>query len=847
MTTNHQDTTNPSSFFQQTIESPFPSQQAFVNFEEDSSQSADDALLANSVFAETPFPSVFELENDTGSVDPETEEIVAFLNELDDEEFDDALYQVISEAEGLLQGRFEAEFADPMAKTIAGKRMMEAHVEPLARELELFLDGLAQELEQYDIETMAEAEFDELVDRYEPGNSQLSPAFENLFGGLRKKLKKAVKRSFRAVKRGVSSAVRRGVQAAKTVGRYAVKGLKGIAGGYLKTILKKLKRLVKPLLKRVLDGAINRMPSQYRPIARTLRDKLLRAKTLREFDALEDNFEFQAGISQSPADISAIQREFDEQIAYLVYADDEDAQDAALAEYETQANQFTAENALDALDQARTRFIKEITELEEGADPAPIVENFVPALLPVLKLGIRLYGRSKVIRLLAKYVAKLIGRFVGKKYTPMLSSAIVDAGMRMIHLEASAEDETNAAGAAVAATVEDTVRQVAAMPEYLLDDEALLEGAILEAFEQAAAANLPPVLPETVYENRPELREASGVKGTWLMQPLRGRKRYKKFSRIFNVNISPHAVRKLKTFRGFPLRSFLRRRYRLSPGRKVKARVHLYETIPGTTLNDITTLENLGNGGNMQAHQGEPALHPLTSEAAGILLNEPGLGNRETPPSMNEPLTSDVGQRYYFLEILEAPAQALPVTTGKNKAARPSQFKLILDFSSDQIRAFIFMSEAQSQVMATKLRQRVAAGNVLPEIRKLIETGVKSALTAQANHLVKIIHGTIPPEQSRGLALKWLPPIILETMGAKLIEWLGQHIAQQLQKRHQEFITATENLEDGVTMIVKLSNPPGFASVAKLLRGEAVRIQKISFAEGTPNVSSQIVPGLTRG
>jgi hypothetical protein len=846
MTTLQEDKTNPSSSTEQFVESPFPSQKAFTSYEADSEQPNEEAFYTNSLLAESPFPSVFETDYEGSGTDPETEEMVAFLSELNDQEFDEAVFEIINEADGLLQNRFEAENADPMAKAIAGTRLLEAHAQPLVRELEMYLDNFAQELEQYNIESMTEAEFNEIIDRYEPTNQSLSPAFENFLKKIRKKFNKAIKKGFRAVKRGVKSVAKRAIKIASTVGSYALKGLKAISGvALLQALLKKLKRLVKPLLKNVLDRAINRLPAMYQPVARTLRDKMLSSGALRNMEYLEgnSNYEFEWEAAQ---DINTIQRELDNQIAYLVYADSEDAQEAALGEYETKADQLTAENTLETLDQARDRFVNQITELEEGEDPTPALENFIPAILPAIKVGIKLYGRSKVIRKLANYVAKLIQRFVGKKYTPFLSQAIVDAGMRMIHLEATPQDETKAAGNAIAATVEETVRQVAALPEYILADESMVEGFIMEAFEQAAAANLPQVLSENVYETRPELRETSSIKGTWLMQPLRGRKRYKKFSRIFDVKISPYAARTLKTFRGLPLGSFLRNRYRLLPGRNVKARVHLYEAIPGTTLNDIVRSESTGPLMNMESIQGYSPLHPLTSEAAGVLLGEPGLGNKETLPSEVQSSTPNVGQRYYFLEISEAPTQPVSITSGKNQVARPCQFALTLDFTADQITAFIFISEADSQSMAAKLRQRAPVGTVLTGLQKSIEIGVKSALSARSNGSVKIIHGTLPPEQSRGLAFKWLPPIVLETLAAKLIEWLGQHLAQLFQQRHQEFITATENLEDGVTIIVKLNNPPGFNAVAKVLRGEAVSLQKIGFTEGLPNVSSKIVPGLAR-
>ena len=54
--------------------------------------------------------------------------------------------------------------------------------------------------------------------------------------------------------------------------------------------------------------------------------------------------------------------------------------------------------------------------------------------------------------------------------------------------------------------VKDTVRRVAGLPDYLLDDQELFEGFALEAFELAAAANLPHVLPAEAYREAPRPR-----------------------------------------------------------------------------------------------------------------------------------------------------------------------------------------------------------------------------------------------------------------------------------------------------------------------------------------------------
>jgi hypothetical protein len=82
--------------------------------------------------------------------------------------------------------------------------------------------------------------------------------------------------------------------------------------------------------------------------------------------------------------------------------------------------------------------------------------------MPVLKLGMKLAGRKRVVGLLSGLVAKLIGWFVGPQSSGALSTAMVDAGLKLIGLEVSDGDQRRAANAAIAATVEETVRRVAA-------------------------------------------------------------------------------------------------------------------------------------------------------------------------------------------------------------------------------------------------------------------------------------------------------------------------------------------------------------------------------------------------
>ena len=69
----------------------------------------------------------------------------------------------------------------------------------------------------------------------------------------------------------------------------------------------------------------------------------------------------------------------------------------------------------------------------------------------------------------------------------------------------------------------------------------------------------------------------------------RRRKYYKKYTQVFDVEITPQIADALKTFGGTTLSAFLKDQLGVTP--PVRARVHLYQAIPGTTLRRIAQLE----------------------------------------------------------------------------------------------------------------------------------------------------------------------------------------------------------------------------------------------------------------
>ena len=324
------------------------------------------------------------------------------------------------------------------------------------------------------------------------------------------------------------------------------------------------------------------------------------------------------------SDLAAAQKEFDEQIAEALLAEDEVELNLEVARLRSSSSS-AATPVFANLDDARDRFIQELDNLKPGESPEPYVQNFLPAVLPALRLGMRLIGRPRVVNFLAQLLAKLISNLIGPEQAPALSQAIVDAGLKLLTLEMSDQEKSGLAASAVAATVEETVNRVASLPDHILDNQELLEGFALEAFEQAAAANLPAVLSEATYRQRPELLEA-GVNAAWLLMPLRGRKRYKRCTRAFKVKITPHMAEEVESFEGVPLSDYLQDQLGLPEGAEVEAEVHLYEALPGTTVADIARSESETPGLGASDEATVSQLHPLTPEAASALLGKPGLG-----------------------------------------------------------------------------------------------------------------------------------------------------------------------------------------------------------------------------
>lgn len=535
------------------------------------------------------FLSVYGYEEGEPVSDPVTEEHAEFLSELYDEEMNEALAGLVAEAANLADSRGVEE--DETGYDI--EPLLRQHFAPLAHEAEALISHLASALANRDPAGITESEIDHLVDDH-PLAANVSPAFEDFLKKIKKTVKKVAKKAVNVAKKGVAAVAKLG----------------------LGPVLNKLKALVQPLLNRVLDKAIGKLPEAVQPIATQLAEKLGIIK--RELAQEAESAPIAA------LEVAEIQLEFVENTANLLFAPSEVEQDLELVQARSRSR-GPARFPIADLDRARRKLVGKLSRLKEGEDPTPHIEEFVPAILPALKVGIQLAGRKRVVNFLAGLLAKLIQKYIGPQYAPALSQAMVDVGLRLIGLEVSEDDEAQAGSAAVAATIEDTVRRVAALPDHVLDHRPLLQAYAIEAFEAAAAANLPPVLPERVYRNRPDLRPGGATCGAWLtLPPGNRRKRFKKFSRVIRAKLTPHKVETVPGGDAEPLSEFLEDEFDLDPGEEFEARVHLYETLPGAGAVDLARTPREQGGLGSAAAVDE--LHTLTPHAAALLVGEPALG-----------------------------------------------------------------------------------------------------------------------------------------------------------------------------------------------------------------------------
>jgi hypothetical protein len=199
----------------------------------------------------------------------------------------------------------------------------------------------------------------------------------------------------------------------------------------------------------------------------------------------------------------------------------------------------------------------------------------------------------------------------------------------------------------------------------------------------------------------------------------------------------------------------------------------------------------------------------------------------------------------YYLEL--AGGRGAAAADGAAAGKRSSQVNLTLDFPKDEFRVFVYLSEADAQGIAAKLRNRDVTTALLAA-RKTYQDGLTAALGGDVQRRVKIVNEALPQEQFAGVG-KQLTDLIRERLTKKVIAWVGRAIADHLATRAGELTAAAEAPADGVTIAVTILSPPGAPFVRRMLKGDSSPAQALgdldSIFKGEPKLAVSTVPGFS--
>lgn len=731
--------------------------------------------------------------------------------ELRDETFDEAIAYLTEETEQAVADRFTNESP---ATSQERERYADAHLASVRFEADQYLETLESGLTGSDLESMTDEQLDEMLDRFDPQTGELTPAGEEFVGALVRKAKKVVK----FVK-----------NTAKSVGK--------VAGSLLGPILRRLRRLVNPLLRRVLSFAIGRLPAALQPAARALATRITSESA--EQENLDEGYLSPTNLT----DVEVLAESFDAALAEAMISDESlESETEALDERDSEA--VVESRELEILSEARGVLIDRIHSAQDEEDLAPAVEQFIPALLAALRVGINLVGRAKVVGFLAKYLGNLIRRWVGPKLSGPLSNAIVDTGLRLISLEAESaeagESRNDEAGpVALASVIEDTVRRLAENEDYIFENEELMQLATANAFSQAVATHFPARFV------RPGLQQAPSIGGTFIARRPRSVRTYRKYTRIPEVEVTEQIANALPTFGGSTVGASLRAVGATFPFR---ARMHIYQAAVGTTLPRMVRLDRAKNGA-AHAYATSSSVHPLTPAVAGLLLREPQFGPAVPAGFLRSRHRIAVGQRFYVLEPIGRSA-GFAVPTSRNGQAvvrrlAPSRAWIAVSLRRSRITVGLYLSEADAQSIAAAHRQ--ARGG--PALLQALITTYGMTDRSPAGSISPTDTAREDGEDLDGF-LPRLAPLNrnVASLRRQLRAWVLPALAAWAGNNGEAFARAAAHPDAGVTVLVRLTDVPGLelgGQIKNVIQGSAIG-RAVGAARRKPAVTISVASGMRR-
>jgi hypothetical protein len=713
----------------------------------------------------------------TGAASESEEAFAALAAELEDEEFDEALQALVDEAAGR-----HLESAGPWAaggteQLAAGE--VEAWMAGIASDADRLLEHVERHFANRTPESLAEGEVEAVLTEALAAQGHPGLEGEDFLGALARKVKSVAKGAVKLAKRGIA-----------------------IAGGALMgPLFGVLRKLVQPLLKRVLAFALNKLPPGLQKDAAALAGKLGiqlpaavtaavappaapadAAPTTEPVPATEPATEPATAAGATLAEL------FDAEVAGAVAGDRETMADQYETEWELLGPAGEPEDgAVARLDAARADLVDRIAEAPPGSLLTTELEQFLPAVmaaLPMVRMGIRVVGREKVVGLIAKPLAELIKGHVGPEASRRLARAIADKGLGLLSLEAEAQDGGygRLGAEALASTLEDTIRAVGQLPPESQAEPLRLQAEVQEAFAEAAARHLPS---ELLRADVGAL-ELEGESAVWVLMPRRPsrRYRYRKCTRVFPVRIGRQVARAVVLADGQTLEERLLDEG--ASGWPLEAEVHLYESLPGTHLGHLAAAEGEDlAGGPLDAGEFEE----LTPQTASLLLAQPGLGRRPGAAG------AGMGRRWYRVTVPGRPRH-------RRRRYKRVLVALLLTGPRPMLRVHLRLGERGSHKVGELVAQR-ADVRLVAGFRALILGMAQRSLPERLAHQLQRAPGARPSmEQARAMA-------------AALGERMVAAISAQLSTLGPSLAAAARDPNAGMTITFQF----GFADQAALATG----------------------------
>ena len=443
-------------------------------------------------------------------------------------------------------------------------------------------------------ESLTEQQLDEVLDRLDPQTGELTPAGEEFIGEPRPQ----------------------GQERREVCGQHGAQAGK-VAGAVIGPVLKKLRGLIKPLLRRVLSFAIGRLPTALQPAARTLA-----ARFTSEAEAEDENSTSSTDVADQPDRC----RSSDRVVrcgagGRTMVGEVRQANPRAKRSTSRDSETVVDSRELEMLAEARGELIDRLPprERRRGSRPGRGAVRAGAARRPAL--GINLVGRPKVVGFLAKYLAQLI-RPMGR--TPALgplSNAIVDTGLRLISLESRVRSRQ----ASRAGTKPDRSRSPASSRTRSAGSPrtrttfSRTRTSCSSRRRRRSARRSRPTSRRSSYGRRCSRRRRSAARSSPVGRAAFGRSANTAVPRTSRSRRRSRT--RCPTFGGSTVGAVLRAAGATFP---IRARMHIYQAAAGTTLPRMMRVDRpVPAAGAATSHR---ECHPLTPAAAGLLLREPQLG-----------------------------------------------------------------------------------------------------------------------------------------------------------------------------------------------------------------------------